>query len=1074
MLSVVAFLIGCEPETYLFVDEKPLSFSSDGGSVTIDIVANKDWTASSDNSWCTVSPSSGEGDVGGTRLTVRCSGNDSYENRTATITVICAEMLKRLTVSQSQNNALIISQKEFSLDEKGGIITISVQTNVSYTCEIIEGSSWIEDVTTRGLSTQTKQFVIKENTTYDDREGKIRFSDSKTGLSENIIVKQTARGVIIIEKTQYELSYEAQLLEISLLENTDYEVKIATDSQGWITKVDTKGLQTSSFSLSIEENEQKDREGVVYVTTSSEVITLKIKQADGTITIPDSNFRKYCIDNFDKNGDGAISYKEARVVSRIDVNTDSIYSVQGIEHMMNVEYISCYGSLPSNSEVGSGKLTSLDVSKNVALTHLNCMRNQIYSLDVSNNTKLTYLDCTNNKLSELDVRNNTELEYLNIRRNTISNLDISNNTGLLSLYCLENDLTKLNVSNNASLKVLDCDHNHFTILDISKNAALTDLCCHSNQLTQLDISNNTALICLDCSFNHMLTSLDVTKNIALQRLSCSYTQLSSLDVSNNTELTYLWCPYNQLKTLDVSNNPSLEKLYCNNTTLTDLYLAEGQTFKESDWYSGTRVSYVIGQENGHEWVDLGLPSGLKWATCNVGANSPSDYGSSFAWGETTPKSGGNTWENYRFRLEGDSDDNVTFTKYNSFSDRGIVDYKTLLDMEDDAARVNWSGNWRMPTLSEMKELIDNCTWTRITYEGQEGYKVTGKNGKSVFFRFAHYNSSTNVNFSSSIWNGTLAMGSTYHNTQGDPRELAGPVRPVLGDQVRVSSISIRNQLSLVVGNSTQLSVEITPDNAAERGVKWSLSDPTVVSVEVIYNNTILVTALQSGTTTIIASTVDRGFVAQCTVIVKELVTTGQENGHDWVDLGLPSGIKWATCNVGASSPSDYGNYYAWGETKPKEEYAWDNYRFRLSGNSDENVTFSKYNSQNERGLVDNKTCLDLEDDAAHVNWGGNWRMPTANEFHELISNCTWTWLTQDGKDGYLVIGKNGKSIFFPRAGESHRFSWGAHGYYWSSSLQHDDYHPQEDPLHLMINSDFNPWLFYGSRDYGYSVRPVTE
>ena len=544
LLAAAALFIGCEPETYLFVDEKPLRFSADGGSATIDLVANKDWTATSDNSWCTVSPTSGEGDVGGTRLTVRCSGNDSYENRTATITVNCAEMSKRLTVSQSQNNALIISQKEFSLDEKGGTISISVQSNVSYSCEIIEGSSWIEDISTRGLSTQTKQFAVKENTTYDAREGKIRFSDStkgitedvvvrqtkngaiiitqkeynvgsdggtitvevksnvdykyqiiegsswieavntkglttqnvqfsikenttydvregkirfsesSTGLCDTVVVKQSAKGVIIIEKTQYELSYDAQLLDISLLENTDFEVKIATDSQGWIKKVETKGLQTSSFTLSIAENETKAREGLVYVTTTSDYITLKIKQTDGIITIQDAFFRQYCVDRFDKNGDGAISYKEARGVSQIDVKTDDMASLQGIEHFVNLQVLYCRGSGWNSSQQKYiyGKLSSLDISKNVALRELYCYYNELTSLDVSRNTSLQTLYCYSNQLTALDVTKNTMLTRLECGSNKLTSLDVSKNRLLETLYCQMSSLTDLYLASGQTFK----------------------------------------------------------------------------------------------------------------------------------------------------------------------------------------------------------------------------------------------------------------------------------------------------------------------------------------------------------------------------------------------------------------------------------------------------------------------------------------------------------------------------------------------------------------------------------------------------------------------------------------------
>ena len=167
-------------------------------------------------------------------------------------------------------------------------------------------------------------------------------------------------------------------------------------------------------------------------------------------------------------------------------------------------------------------------------------------------------------------------------------------------------------------------------------------------------------------------------------------------------------------------------------------------------------------------------------------------------------------------------------------------------------------------------------------------------------------------------------------------------------------------------------------------------------------------------------------------------TTGTENGHEWVNLGLPSGTKWATCNVGASKPEEYGNYYAWGETTPKDYYDWSTYKW-CNGSYDNQT---KYNTSSIYGTVDNKTVLELADDAARANWGGAWRMPTDAEWTELRENCTWTWTTKNGVNGYEVKSKiNGNSIFLPAAGDRNYGDLnhaGDYGNYWSSSLGADN------------------------------------
>ena len=198
-------------------------------------------------------------------------------------------------------------------------------------------------------------------------------------------------------------------------------------------------------------------------------------------------------------------------------------------------------------------------------------------------------------------------------------------------------------------------------------------------------------------------------------------------------------------------------------------------------------------------------------------------------------------------------------------------------------------------------------------------------------------------------------------------------------------------------------------------------------------------------------------------------TSGYENGHKWVDLGLS--VKWATCNVGATSPEGYGSYYAWGETSTKSSYTWSNLKYCLDNSGDK---FSKYLGQSKYGTVDNKTTLDLSDDAAHVNWGGSWRMPTKAEQDELREKCTWTRTTMNGKNGYKVTSKlNGNSIFLPAAGcryNSGLDNDGSNGSYWSSSL---DPSYSDGAYCLSFDSGEVDWRSYRRRN-GQSVRAVCQ
>ena len=202
---------------------------------------------------------------------------------------------------------------------------------------------------------------------------------------------------------------------------------------------------------------------------------------------------------------------------------------------------------------------------------------------------------------------------------------------------------------------------------------------------------------------------------------------------------------------------------------------------------------------------------------------------------------------------------------------------------------------------------------------------------------------------------------------------------------------------------------------------------------------------------------------------------------EYVDLGLPSGLKWAKCNLGASKPSDYGDYYAWGETAPKADYTWATYKWMQAGQS-ESKYITKYTiADGETGAIwydssgnfigDNKTVLDAADDAATAKLGSPWRMPTIDEIQELIDKCTWTWTTQDGVNGYQVDGPNGNAIFLPAAGyrkvSGLKYA-GSQGYCWSSSLSTTE---SNCAYSLDLNSD-RYLIARTYRYFGYSVRPV--
>jgi hypothetical protein len=192
--------------------------------------------------------------------------------------------------------------------------------------------------------------------------------------------------------------------------------------------------------------------------------------------------------------------------------------------------------------------------------------------------------------------------------------------------------------------------------------------------------------------------------------------------------------------------------------------------------------------------------------------------------------------------------------------------------------------------------------------------------------------------------------------------------------------------------------------------------------------------------------------------------------HEYVDLGLPSGLLWATCNVGASEPEEYGEYFAWGETEPKNSYSWSTYLY-CNGSVNTLTKYCNNASYGYNGFTDNLTTLVPSDDAATANWGEEWRTPTVDEWRELFNHTTHVTTTQNGVRGELFTASNNNSLFLPSGGyryESGTYNVGAYGDYWSSSLYTD--HPNGAWYYYFPLGNPNLEDYY--RLYGRSVRPV--
>ena len=430
-----------------------------------------------------------------------------------------------------------------------------------------------------------------------------------------------------------------------------------------------------------------------------------------------------------------------------------------------------------------------------------------------------------------------------------------------------------------------------------------------------------------------------------------------------------------------------------------------------------------GSIGGYDYVDLGLS--VMWATYNVGASSLEEFGEYYAWGETTPYN--------------------NFTNINYFWSHDPCSPDRAIASIYDAATVNWGDQWRMPTYEEQQELSNGCKWIwveNVNNSNVSGYVgVSLKNNKCIFLPASGYKS---------------------HHDYEQPTET---------DAIYWSSTATAEWgiLGYQAGTAANC-IEFMPkrDNPVTWS-NWTMGKGATVRAVVGAPNDYFPDP--SDNVIDEAETSRQGFTVN-----------GEIGGYTYVDMGLPSGTLWATYNVGAETPSEYGDHFAWGETEPKSLYDKDTYAF-FTGFSDGVMSmpqYSKYVWDKRCGKQDYKLILEDVDDAATVNWGSEWCMPTIEQYAELDKYCK-VWRKDIVVNGKTIIGAivesciNGNRMYIPYAG------WEAgtipnsymHGWYWTAEVSEEaNYRAKQmivkDEEYILDTTQDS------SRENGLSVRAVVK
>lgn len=827
--------------------------------------------------------------------------------------------------------------------------------------------------------------------------------------------------------------------------------------------------------------------------------------SDGEIVLNEP-LRAYIRDNFGTLGDvvmtesGIIHKTPSNLALLRSQNELCINDPEGKYNIADISYL--LAEMPGLTvlDCQNNSIRNLSFPNNPNLTSLVCRNNQLTSIDLSNVPGLASLACSyNSDLTKLDITGCPDLKVLDAEDCMLDSLDLRYHQKLQNLYLAGNNFSRLDISRCATLVRLDVYSQHQELLTLRLQKSQEDAIIKRHFNMVLDyvslepvlteaakkITSTGAVIPVTILVTNYLPLRGVVYSSIKEEPSFGdsqrfevETQESAFEVKmeNLTPDTEYYVrgfgrnPSNfetaygnviRFKTLPDEDAPAItvapeeydfkevkignsaeHDFVVTNSGTADLVFTAGISDGPFSVSPGDEITLApggeqtltvrfapteVGDARGDitlrsnvpgdpfvfpvfgdgiaatapdpsysipEIVDLGLPSGRKWASFNVGASAPEEYGDYYAWGETEPKAD-YSWETYKWS----NGNEYSLTKYNVDGGRGVADGKRNLGLNDDVAYAKLGGHWRMPTGEEFRELVNGCSSVWTTQNGVYGFLMTSNtNGNSIFFPAAGYYNEYGFSYAGSLgfyWSSSIATG------------------------YNCALCFFRFE-------------------SYRSGLHPSYSRNNGLSIRAVYE--------------------------------EEELPVPEAHVLEAVDMGLS--VKWASFNVGASAPEDYGDYYAWGETETKDIYDWETYKW-LEGTDYFHGPFTKYNTHSSTGPIDDRTVLEPEDDVAHVKWGGNWRMPTNEEFSELVNNCTKVLTTENSVDGYRFISNiNGNSIFLPAAGSRTGNEINSPGYYanyWSSSANYSPF-----SYELMFRLGSFRGMGSDNRCLGFPVRPVTE
>lgn len=996
------------------VDLAP-TFDCDGGLVTISFSAGNNWTASLANvradSWCTVSPNAGTAGKGS--ITIHVSANEEPDEKSAVVQLKSGTVTKNIQVTQKQRNTLLVTADSYEFADEGGTFDIEVKANVNYVYDIDEDATeWLSCTTTRALSTSYLTFKVAPNEEEDSRMGIITITDGE--LVEEVTVYQTGtEPTIVISQSEFILSADGGNVSIEVSSNVDVEVEMPDEE--WISENTTRAYSTHVYNFTVDTNEEYDSRSAEIVFYNDEngleeIVVIRQMQRDAIVLAMDV----YEVEAF-----------ACKLEFEIEANVEFDVATEGdwITYEPSTRGLATY-ELRFNIDENTGEderegkiiITSGDVCQVIQVVQ-----------EAPNSTPSV------SKMADYVVEVTDRMETLFMQCETIEELeehleDIKKIRGVEDAYTTSNSL----------------------FVEIKGGFPIAWF------YTPEGVDEES-----DGAYN-VYSSAPVEKGQTLAR--------SSYDEHDYWSDAKKVCIINQL-----ANNQSRNKIKVICDQLENNFEDAGFSAKEAEGsdFSLNFLRNTLPQYDVIFMVTHGLYD-------NVKDKHFIATGTELPWIQR---------EDSNQRKEEIVKAIDTWNLENGVIVTGLWEVR---DGEATLVYYYWVSETFFKSIKfEKKPIIFNVACQSLT----GGYSLADvfiNNGASVYLGYDGTNcegDEVGSDFYNKMLTG-MTVGEAYNSIDRyDEYYNANLLLRTRDDEdiCIVHPEPITLDATDITGYSATLCGQIdgyTGD--CEFGFYWSTSSKELSSLPDLQKGENIVTFNREDFKENSDIKIETGIglspfsmVYYRTYIkygrkyvygeIKSFMThlCPDDNHPHMVDLGLPSGTKWACCNVDATSPDGYGGYYAWGETEEKSSYTEDTYKY--CNDRDGNGWWSYDEFQNIGSNISGTSY-----DVARMTWGGGWRMPTRDEIKELYEKCSWEGTTVNGVGGKKVTGPNGNSIFLPAAGcrygteVDRRGSW---GYYWSGAPGEDD---SRGAYYLLFYSGGGYWCSWYYRYDGFTVRPVTD